>query len=276
MTMAVRFGNTLVDKVPATGPVRLWDCGVEWARLQPTKHAYDFTKLDKLVSQLAGRDIMLVIGHPPLWAADGSDDLQAKWLLPGSNRPPVSDDDWSNYVLTVATRYKGKIKSYQVWNEPASKDFYSGDYATLARLVKRAKRLIHIADPAAKVVSPPLQPRKQAGWDGRGKKIYEALEAEGFPFHVWAAHIYPQVGEGTNAWVRDVRMVQNRVSGTNKPLWITETNFNVVGPGNPWTAEKQRTTLDTIRSRCYTLDIPRCYWYGFGHSDPSLFAITNT
>lgn len=266
-------GSNYINSAPPTGPVRLWDCGVEWAGLEPVKGHFDWSKLDQIVSSLQGRDIMLVLGHPPKWAALGKTGGQALWLPEGANRPPRSYSAWNRYVSEVVQRYKGRISSYQIWNEPADRRFYSGDYDILATLVTKARATIKSIDPHAKVVSPPLQPRRQAGWDARGAAIYRSLKDARFPFDVWSAHIYPQIGEGTNAWVRDVRMVQNRIGDTTKPLWITETNFNVAGPGNPYRVSDQKAILDTIRSRCYTLDIPRVYWYGYGHSHPSLFAI---
>lgn len=272
--MIVSFGTNTVGPISHKGPLRFWDCGVEWARLQPAPNVWDWSRLDALVEQAGSRQTMLVLGHPAAWAAKGgSDGLQAEWMPAGSNRPPRTDSLWANYVVAVAQRYKGRIDQYQIWNEPVDKRFYTGTYAELAYLTKRARSLIARTDPTAKVVSPPLQPRTQAKWDTKGLQLYAALAAENMPFDIWSAHIYPQIGEGTPAWQRDVLKVRNRI-GKSKPLWITETNFNVGGTGNPYSWVRQNEILDNVRLRCYTLGVPKVFWYGYGHSDPSLFAIT--
>jgi arabinogalactan endo-1,4-beta-galactosidase len=219
---------------------------------------------------------MLVLGHPPLWAAKGgSDGLQAAWMTPGSNRPPVSDQVWANYVVAVAERYKGRIKQYQIWNEPIDPAFYTGTFTELAQLVYRAKSLINRTDPNAKIVSPPLQPR--SGWNGKGKELYQALHLKGDPFDFWSAHIYPFPGETTAAWEAQYNKVAARVwSNQQKPVWITETNMNLGGTGNPYppiTQEKLKKQIAAIGNK---YSIPRIYWYAYHYNNPSLLGITNT
>lgn len=272
------YGNNVVDVMSPSGPVRLWDCKAEWAHLQPTPDTWYWDHLDNLVSQAGQRSIMLVLGHPPLWAAKGgSDGLQAAWMPPGSNRPPINDQVWANYIVAVAQRYRGKINQYQIWNEPVDRRFYTGDYDELAFLVKRAKLLIARTDPNAKVVGPPHQPRKQAGWTTKGRRLLKALEAEKYPFDIYAMHIYPQIGEGINGWVRDAKLVINALEGApKKPLWVTETNFNLGGSGNPYGPVKQQTIKQQVSSSATKLDIQRVYWYAYAYNNPSLIAITNT
>ena len=276
--MIVSFGNNIIDQMSTTGPVRLWDCMTEWARLQPAPDVWDWQRLDSLVDQAGVRSIMLVLGHPPEWAAKGgADGLQAAWMPAGSNRPPKNDLIWSQYVVSVVQRYKGRINQYQIWNEPVDKRFYTGTYDELAFVVRRTRALIRSVDPSAKVVAPPLQPRRQAGWNTRGMQLFTALKKQGFPFDIWSAHIYPQIGEDIPAWNRDVMMVKDRIKIAPKPLWITETNFNLGDfAHNPYPLAKQYRMLDSVRESCYNLRVPRVYWYAFKYSNPQLIGITVT
>ena len=272
-------GVNVVGTVPPNGPIRLWDCQVEWARLQPSPNIWNWDLLDSLIAAAGNRQIMLVIGHPPEWAAKGgSNGNQAPWMPPGSNKPPKDDQVWSNYVVAVSTRYKGKINQYQVWNEPADTQFYSGTYSDLANCVRRARSLIKRTDPNAKVVSPPFQPRKQSGWETRGKKLIMALSDQGWPFDIYAGHIYPQVGEGIAGWNRDAKSMfegLRKAGAPKKPMWITETNFNLGGPGNPYPNTKQTALKDAVIASSNRLDISRVYWYAYQYSNPSLIAVTN-
>ena len=276
--MATIIGLNVVSVVPPTGPIRLWDCGVEWGRLQPSADQWNWETLDRLVADAGNRQIMLVLGHPPAWAAKGGPNgQQAPWLLPGANRAPKDDATWSNYVVAVASRYKGKINQYQIWNEPADSAFYSGTYSDLANCVRRAKSLINRTDPNAKIVSPPFQPRKQSGWETRGKKLIVALQDQGWPFDIYAGHIYPQVGEGISGWERDINTMIDglrKYNAPKKPMWITETNFNLGGPANPYSDSRQQSLKDNVIRSANKLDIGRVYWYAYHYSNPSLFAVT--
>lgn len=277
--MAVVIGTNVINVMPPKGPVRLWDCQTEWARIQPNPGEWYWDHLDNLVTLAGNRQIMLVVGHPPEWAAkDGADGKQAPWMLPGSNRPPKNDQLWATYIVAVANRYKGKINQYQVWNEPIDQRFYTGSYAELAHYVKRTKSIISRVDPSAKVVSPPLQPRKQAGWLTKGAKLLSALKAENFPFDIYAAHIYPQINEGIKGWDRDVQLVfagLRKYEGPKKPIWITETNFNLGGEGNPYSDTRQLALKNNVISSANKFDIGRVFWYAYAYSNPSLIAVTN-
>ena len=57
-------------------------------------------------------------------------------------------------MRTVATRYKGRIHTYEVWNEPNLKMFYSGTREQLVQLAKDAYEVLHEVDPTVVVVSP--------------------------------------------------------------------------------------------------------------------------
>src|SRR5258708_22923893 len=73
---------------------------------------------------------------------------------PGHAAPPKDILDWRVNVRTVATRYKGRIYYYEIWNEPNLKDFYTGSIERLVELTDEADRELKAVDPLNKVVSP--------------------------------------------------------------------------------------------------------------------------
>lgn len=265
------------EEMCPSGPIRIWDAGVQWADIEKQKGVYDWSKLDAMIEAAGKRSIMLVLGHPPAWAAKGGPDgRQASWMPPGSNRPPVTMAAWERYVEAVVTRYKGRVSLYQVWNEPADKRFYSGNLDELGTICKNAYQVIKRIDKDARVVSTPLQPRKQAGWFKRGKEIVGYLKAAGYPFDIWSMHIYPQKGEGIEGFIRDCKLVIDELEGRpkNNFLWITETNYNLVGEGNPYPIDQQTKLKKQTEDACKILDIDRIYWYSYMTNEPQLFAIT--
>lgn len=265
------------DEMSPKGPIRIWDAGVLWADIEKQRGQYDWSKLDEIVAKAGRRSIMLVLGHPPAWAAKGGPDgRQAGWMPAGSNRPVGDMDAWKRYVWNVVNRYKGRIKLYQIWNEPADKRFYSGNYDELATACKAAYRVIKSVDKSAKVVSPPLQPRKQAGWHrGRGRSIIRELKNAGYPFDIWSMHIYPQQGEGIEGFIRDCKLVIDELEKHPKHnrLWITESNYNLGGKDNPYTVRKQNMLKKQTDDACKMLDIGRNYWYAYRVNQPHLFGI---
>ena len=104
--------------------VRLWDQGVHWGAIHTAPDTYDWSVLDALVAKAAGKTIVYVIGACPRWLAKYPDNPHyAPWLGPGSNSMPYSLDEANKFAWNLATRYKGRIKAYEVWNEPQLADF---------------------------------------------------------------------------------------------------------------------------------------------------------
>ena len=100
--------------------------GVKWARLQSgwqkterKKGEYHFEWLDRIV------DSLLQIGVEPFLCLCYGNDLYteaAKKVFGATGCPPIHTAEeknaWRAYVKAVVTHYKGKITSYEIWNEP--------------------------------------------------------------------------------------------------------------------------------------------------------------
>ena len=106
---------------------RLWDTGICWPEVQPNKEEWDFSLIDKAVKLAFENNVEIVInlGLSPRWAATRpnnksgyGDELTAS--------EPKNIGDWKIYVKTLAERYKGKIKYWEIWNEPDLRLFYTG------------------------------------------------------------------------------------------------------------------------------------------------------
>lgn len=103
--------------------------GVKWARLQSgwqrtekEKGIYDFEWLDGIV------DSMLKIGVEPwlcLCYGNGLYNKSAQAVFGAVGCPPINTKEekeaWSSYVKATVTHFKGRIRYYEVWNEPDGK-----------------------------------------------------------------------------------------------------------------------------------------------------------
>lgn len=262
--------------------MRLWDCGVTWRHINIAPGVYDWTRLDMIVNGLLGAgatNLTYVLGATPLWwAKDPSLPNYAPWLGPGSNSQPIDNTHWQAFCIQVATRYLGKIGSYEIWNEPQLKDFWGYDsYTALAEMTRIANNAIHGVSSSLKTISGAVLPRASSGGMTRGGKYLTALKAKQWPIDIYSAHMYPEIGY-TPGRVRDYaqewQAKLTKLNAPTKPKWITEINYNLQGGALSDAAIiDYMTRTDDI---CTDEGIFKCYWYGWQHTDPMLLGIPFT
>lgn len=217
--------------------VRLWDCGVTWKDIHIGPDQYDWSKLDALVDQYSDRNILYCVAATPRWLATDPDAPHyAPWLGPGSNSLPYDIDEFNKFIWNLTKRYKGRIRAYEIWNEPQLVDFMypytKKNINKLALMTWRANRTIKRVDPQAFVLSAAILPRKTSGGMRRAKRYLRALKKRGWPVDRVAVHIYPEIDHGPLKWasyLSDAKVAVKRLGGPTR-LWITETNYNLLGP----------------------------------------------
>jgi|SRR5687768_2890700 len=143
-----------------------------WQYIETSNNVWDFDTIDEWVDahHIAGRDIVFTLFGTPTWASarQSEEGIFGPYNL-GIQAEPLDMAHWDRYCAKIATRYLGKIKYYEVWNEPnlnsngtgptgttGTAFFFSGTHAKLSEMVRRANQTIKAIDPTAKVLSPPL------------------------------------------------------------------------------------------------------------------------
>ena len=255
------------------GSLRLWDNATSWTNTETSKGVFDWTNLDRAVSnanQNGVTDFLMVLSGTPTWATNQRNPISLP--APNASGVPANMADWDDWVRAVATRYKGKITNYQPWNEANLKTFYTGTPAQMADLTKRAHDIIKSIDPSATIVAPSTGLRLNGALQRFYPKFLQELKARNWPVDVWSAHTYPNSLGTTN----DRRELANKwidllkaAKAPNLPLWDTENNYGLGGPGPDfpeqdingtkaanWTAV---TYLDALR-----LGVSRVYLYQWG------------
>jgi hypothetical protein len=261
------------------GAVRIFDS--VWAKLEPQKGSWDFTHLDEDIAsaQAHHADVDLVLDSTPTWAsARPTETNPHPWQAPGTRAEAKNIADWETYVRTVATRYKGRVHVYEMWNEPNMNDSYSGDPAHLVQLCKSGYRVLKKVDPSIQVISPSPAPSGGAVYlrsfiEQGGGDTFDIL---GFHFYdnLSSLQIHPESIIGTAAQLR--RMLASLNLGS-KPIWNTESGYYIHSsptakayiknyPANIHVLS-QGEAVDAI-GRSYALawavGIERFYWYGWG------------
>lgn len=128
----------------------------EWRNIEGQgKGQFAWQEPDRIVSAISGRGLNIIarLDNQPQWASS-----TVAW--PGSG-PPDKLSDWVDYVTALATRYKGRIQAYEIWNEPNLAREWGDkkpDPAAYAQLLTASYNAIKAVDPDATVVSAGLSP----------------------------------------------------------------------------------------------------------------------
>lgn len=237
---------------------RLWDAGVTWSELEPVKGEWHFELLDKYadLARQHGVEMLLTLGQTPAWASSRPAEKQA--YLPGNAAEPRSLEDWRVYVRTVATRYKGAIQAYEVWNEPNLKLFYTGTVGRMFDLTREAFTVLKSVDPSILVVS------ASSGADPRWLEQYLQAGA-GKYIDIVGFHFY--MPDGPEQLVYSAQRVKRAMADNGisaKPLWNTEAGWGRTPTAKFFTSDDQAAAYV---ARSYILnwaaDISRFYWYAW-------------
>ncbi|MEZ5157847.1 MAG: glycosyl hydrolase [Candidatus Nanopelagicales bacterium] len=256
--------------------VRLWDAGVRWDEINPKKGQYNWAPLDRAVSaaEAAGAtEILYVLGSTPSWAASTFSDVDL--YGPGTASYPKKSKYYLRFTKKVVKRYKGRITSYQIWNEANTRSFYNGGkfdgWIKLAKLTKKASKTIRAIDRKADVVaaSSTVIPVASFQTESFFYRYLRELKKRNVKFDAVSVHLYPvnpkQGPDARVASINAVRRVMKRV-GLKKPLWDTEVNYGdrrdpgrlVVPKPKKAATYVSRTYLDSAR-----YNIERTFWYGW-------------
>lgn len=160
------------------------DAGIGWIRQQfpwedierPSKGMYwdekygysSWDKYDNIVDLANEYGIQMIVRL----------DLPPKWTHPNNqwpHTPPDNFEDYGDFVYKVVSRYKGKVKYYQLWNEPNLSTEWGGkpvDAREYVRLLKIGYQRAKEADPNCVIVSAALAPTIEESWRALNDQIY--------------------------------------------------------------------------------------------------------
>ncbi len=180
-------------------------------------------------------EIIARLSNPPAWS-------RAEGNAIGTYAPPDDFADFANFAATVASRYQGRIRYYQVWNEPNIYPEWGEQNVNpeaYTDLLCQAYQAIKAADRDAVVISGALAPTDElSGRDfsdliflqrmyGAGAgECFDILSVQGYG--LWSGptdrRMRPLVvNYGRHQFIRDI-MVRN--GDAHKAIWISEINWN--------------------------------------------------
>jgi hypothetical protein len=210
-------------------------------------HKWDkdaWEKYDHIVDLAERYDLEVIarLSNPPAWS-------RAQGNEAGAFAPPDNLDDYGDFVEAVVRRYQGRIHHYQIWNEPniypewGERPVSPEEYTELLQVgYTRVKQVcpecVVISGALAQTI--PLGPRDlndfiflQRMYDAGAGDYFDVLAMQGYG--LWSGptdrRMRPRVLNFSRPlYLREI-MVEN--GDEQKPIWITEMNWNAPPPELP-------------------------------------------
>ncbi|WP_420645825.1 cellulase family glycosylhydrolase [Candidatus Leptofilum sp.] len=211
-------------------------------RHEPFRSAWE--KYDNIVDLAESFDIEIIarLSNPPDWSRS----LPVETT--GSFAPPDNYEDFGDFAAAVAERYNGRIRYYQLWNEPNGNEEW-GIHQPVSpeqytELLCTAYRRIKEVNSGAVVLAGALTPtvaindanlndlifleRMYAAGAG---DCFDVMSAQGYG--LWSGALDQRLKPNVinyphNLYLRDVMV---RHGDADKPIWISELGWNTVPEG---------------------------------------------
>jgi hypothetical protein len=207
-------------------------------------HRSAWAKYDNIVELAEKYDLSIIarLSNPPAWSRATGDEI-------GTYAPPDDYNDFGDFVHAVVSRYKGRIKYYQIWNEPNIYPEWGEqpvDPEAYTELLKIGYTRAKEADPDCVIISGALASTIELGprnlndfiflqrmYDAGAGDYFDILAMQGYG--LWSGpydrRMRPRVINFSRPlYIRDI-MVKN--GDEHKPIWISEMNWNAVPPDFP-------------------------------------------
>ena len=216
-------------------------------------------KYDRIVAlaEQYGLEIIVRLDNPPAWSREVG-------MAPGWDRaPPDNYDNFGDYVQAVVSRYRGRIRYYQIWNEPNIFPEWGdqpADPEGYVELLKVAYRRAKQADPDCVILCAALAANTEETPPEFGprnmsdllylERMYEA-GVQGH-FDIMSAMIYGlwtgpydlrTSRDRTNfSRVQLLREIMVQHGDAHKPIWVSEVGWSALPEGFPGAAVYGRVT----------------------------------
>ncbi|MEO8082969.1 MAG: endo-1,4-beta-xylanase [Ardenticatenales bacterium] len=226
------------------------DAGVRWAKqhlpwadVEREPGRLDWSKYDAIVDvcHAYGIDVVWRLDWTPAWAS--RDDHG-----PGANNMPADDAAYARFVGAAAAHFKGRVRFYQIWNEPnlsSEWGYQSVDPSAYVRMLAAAAAAARAADPAAVLIAAPLAINTETRADSANLNdlayLREMYDAGARPaFDILAANAFgmerpPDDPPGPDRLnfrrIELQREVMIAHGDAGKPIWLSEYGWNAAPVG---------------------------------------------
>ncbi len=202
-----------------------------WGKIQPNREEWDYSSLDRVVELFGaqGIELELIYSFTPKWA------VAADWkpLSPDparATRAPRPDYEyWREFVRRTAGRYQGKIRFFEVWNEPdlfSFANFSAEEYLVMLRIAAKETRAVNsgaVVLTGGYTCMPPFSAlNDQKHQEKILSQAKDSYDVHAFHGHGPFPHYFPQIER--------MKVMRENLQVT-APWWANETADNSVFTG---------------------------------------------
>jgi Carbohydrate binding domain len=262
--MHVHSLDTPWPDVDGLGAIRLYNVdgpsygtGGSWALINRSPGVFDWAALDAHVNRALahGADLVMNLSRAPRWASARPNEPSP--FGPGQLAEPANIQYWRDWVNAVASRYRGRIRYWEVWNEPPG--FFTGSAQQLVTLAQEANAILKRIDVNNKLLGP-------CSYDFHYLEQYLAAGG-GQHTDIVCHHFYPNVRPEVLylADVPNTRLVMERYGQGAKPLWNTEAGWLKPNESGPKTFSAQTQAALVARGQIinWASRVSRTYSYAW-------------
>jgi len=200
-----------------------------------------WAKYDRIVEMANERGLQIIarLDNPPAWARSG----ERGQSIQG---PPDRVEDFGDFVEAVVRRYRGKVRYYQIWNEPNLYHEWGDrpvDAAAYTRLLQEAYRRAKAADPNCVIITAGLAPTLEQGprnlsdlaylqrmYDAGARGCFDILGV--MAYGLWTGPTDQRVDAQRTNFARPqlMRAIMVKNGDADKPIWAMEIGWNAMPP----------------------------------------------
>jgi polysaccharide biosynthesis protein PslG len=256
------------------GSLRLWDAGVGWTQINTAQGVYDWHLLDEWLQDVQSfniQDVLYTFGMTPQWASSDPNDPICNWG-PGECDPPKdlnpngsgSDQIWKDYVAAIAGHSAGRIKYWEIWDEPKNPYFWHGTVPQMVRMAKDAREVILSIDPHAVMLTPPSRGPWQLLYFAAGGPNYaDIISYHGYAYEPGCIG-FPQASDELLV-TTSIRMVMSIYGQSSKPVWDTETSWGKTAETCFYDQDLQAAYLAQSFMLQWSAGVARVFWYMYNN-----------
>jgi hypothetical protein len=273
------------------GSIRLWDSATMWFQLNPSPGVYNWEVLDSWLDHAEAhhQEVIYTFGGIPTWASGDRNDPKCKsWNTPGSCHPPADISDsgsgsnqaFKDFVTAIARHAHGRIKYWEVWNEPHNLFFWHGSMEQMVRMTQDLRSIVKGIDPDAVIISPGTgwdDPHPETGksdWNGTiwtdrylaagGKKYIDVVATHAYLHGQCPTGYFDSDQIAVRA--KNFHEIMKRNGIGDMPLWSTEGSWGPVSKFCTADPDMQVAFVGQYHIAIWAAGIKRVYWYSWNDS----------
>ncbi|HWI57909.1 MAG TPA: beta-galactosidase, partial [Bacillota bacterium] len=135
-------------QVCQTNGLKVLRISFPWDAIEPEPGRYEWGFWDTLVSLATdqyGPRLVPYVCYTPRWAS--SSQGEDFW-----HQPPKDTTAFANFMKKIVMRYRSRIHSWEIWNEPDNPAYWLGSVEQFASLLAAGSQAVRQTDPNVKIV----------------------------------------------------------------------------------------------------------------------------